>query len=135
MASALDEVTATANVRRVRLIIRNRAQFDQLVARIDERWELEVSVRRLVANRSHLQNKYYWGVCVHLVSEHTGYSPEEVHELAKQMFIPKRLSVANGNGEIVGEFVMGGSTRTLTTAEFSEFTERFKQSLGVKTNR
>jgi len=127
MASVLDEVTAMATVRHGRLFIRHRRQFDELVRRLDERWELEVSVRRLVANRSQQANRYWWGVCVQLVSDHTGYTPEEVHELAKQMFIPKKLAVAKGNGEIVGEFVMGGSTRSMNTAEFSAFVERFKQ--------
>ena len=30
--------------------------------------------------RSLQQSRYWWGVCVHLVSEHCGYEPEEVHE-------------------------------------------------------
>lgn len=34
-------------------------------------------------------------VCIALVSEHTGYTPDEVHELAKQMFLPKRLAVTD----------------------------------------
>jgi len=64
---------------------------------------------------------------VELVSEHTGYTPDEVHELAKQMFIPKRLAVADGNGEIRGEYVIGGTTTTLNTIEFGEFVESFRR--------
>lgn len=127
MASVLDEVTATAHVKRGRLVIRNQRQFDNQIRGLDERWILEVSIRRLRAARSQQQNAYWWGVCMALASEQTGYSPEEMHEIAKQLFLPKKLAVADGNGEIVGEFVMGGTTRTLNTAEFSEFTERFKR--------
>ena len=86
-----------------------------------------VRIERKRASRSKQQNKYWWGVCIALVSEHTGYSPEEVHEIAKQLFLPKRLAVANGNGEIVGEYVLGGSSGKLDVVEFGEFMERFKQ--------
>ena len=77
--------------------------------------------------RSLQQSRYWWGVCIHLVSEHTGYEPEEVHELAKQMFIPKAVAIADRNGEVVGEYVVGGSTTKLTTAEMTEFIERFRR--------
>lgn len=127
MASVLDEVVATAQVKAGRLFIRNRRQFDLQVRGFDERWMLEVCIRRLRATRSQRQNAYWWGVCLALVSEHTGYSPEEMHEIAKQMFLPKTLALSNHNGEVVGEFVMGGSTRTLNTKEFGEFMDRFKQ--------
>ena len=84
-------------------------------------------VRAVSVTRSQQANRYWWGVCVRAVSEHTGYTPEEVHDLAKQMFIPKRVAVQNGNGEIRGEFVIGGSTRVLDSQAFTEFVERFKQ--------
>lgn len=127
MTSVLDEVYATAQVKRGKLYIQDRERFDHQVQQLSEKWTLEVTVRRLKASRSTAQNRYWWGVCVALVSEHTGYAPEEVHEIAKQMFLPKKLAICDGNGEIKGEFVMGGSTRTLKTDEFKEFTERFKQ--------
>ena len=31
-------------------------------------------------DRSKQQNRYYWGVVLHLLSEHTGHDPEELHE-------------------------------------------------------
>ena len=127
MSTVMDEVIGVAQVKDGRLFIKNRRAFDQRIARFDDRWILEVTVKRLRATRSQQQNRYWWGVCVELVSEHTGYTPEDVHEIAKQMFIPKRLAVADGNGEIQGEFVVGGSTRQMNTEEFGEFIERFKQ--------
>lgn len=127
MSTVLDEVIGVAQVKDGRLFIKNRRAFDQRIARFDDRWILEVTVKRLRATRSQQQNRYWWGVCVELVSEHTGYTPEDIHEIAKQMFIPKRLAVADGNGEIQGEFVVGGSTRQMNTEEFGEFIERFKQ--------
>jgi len=127
MAAVNDLVVASAEVKGGRLFFRNRRQFDQAVAQFKEGWTVEVSVKRLRATRSQLQNRYWWGVCVQLVSEHTGYTPEEVHEIAKQLFIPKRLALQNGNGEVKGEFVIGGSTREMNTVEFGEFMERFRE--------
>lgn len=96
---------------------------------------VEIQIERKRATRSQQANRYWWGVCVALVSEHTGYTPDEVHELAKHMFLPKRLAVADGNGEVLGEFVIGGSTTKLTTAAFADFVDAFRkwagESLGV----
>lgn len=122
-----DEIVASAHVKRGRLWISNRKVFDQQIRAVPEDWQLEVVVHRLRATRSTQQNRYWWGVCIQLVSEHTGYTPDEIHELAKQMFIPKKLAICDGNGEIVGEHVMGGSTRTMNTAQFTEFIETFKR--------
>lgn len=127
MAAVLDEVVATAQVKRGKLFIQHRRIFDRQIRTLDERWMLEVTVKRLRATRSQQANKYWWGVCLALASEHTGYAPEELHEIAKQMFIPKKLAICDGNGEVVGDYVMGGSTRTMNTAEFYAFAERFKQ--------
>lgn len=127
MAAVNDLVVASADVKGGRLFFRNRRNFDRAIAQFKEGWTVEVSVKRLRATRSQQQNRYWWGVCVQLVSEHTGYTPEEVHEIAKQMFIPKHLAIQNGNGEIKGEFVIGGSTRAMNTTEFGEFMERFRE--------
>lgn len=127
MSAAFEEVYGVAQIRNGRLFIENRKVFDQQVALLDSRWTLEVTVKRLRATRAIRANRYWWGCCVQLVSEHTGYTPEEIHEIAKQMFLPKTLALSDGNGEVKGEFVVGGSTRKLNTKEFSEFVERFKQ--------
>jgi hypothetical protein len=127
MASVCDEVVGVGQMRSGRLFIQERRAFDDRLRRLDERWMLEVTVKRLHATRSPQANRYWWGVCLALASEHTGYQPEELHEIAKQLFIPKKLAICNGNGEVVGDYVMGGSTRAMNTDEFYEFVERFRQ--------
>ena len=121
MSSVLDEIVATAQVKAGKLFIQHRRAFDQQIRLLDERWMLEVTVKRLRATRSIQANRYWWGVCLALASEKTGYTPEELHEIAKQMFIPKKLAICDGNGEVQGEFVMGGSTRSMNTSEFYQF--------------
>lgn len=112
----------------------NRGRFKKAIADMPD-CAVTLTIEKKHANRSMVQNAYWWGVCVELVSDHTGYSPDEVHELAKRMFLPKHLVFTKGNGEIVGEFVVGGSTTKLNKIEFGEFVERYRQwaaeTLGV----
>ena len=97
----------------------------------------EVTVQRLQANRSQHANRYYFGVILAALSEHTGYHVNELHELMKQKFIPKNMALLDGNGDVKGEFVMGGSTRKMKVGEFHTFVERVRQfaaeELGVYT--
>lgn len=83
--------------------------------------DYEMRLERKKATRSHQQNRLYWGVILRALADHTGYSTDELHEICKAKFLPKRLAVADGNGEIVGEFVIGGTTTTLSTKEFTEY--------------
>ncbi len=126
MPSVADEVYGIARVRNRRLFIEDRRRFDDAVAALDDRRDYEVVIRRLHANRSQQSNRYYWAVVVALLSEHTGYTPDETHELLKMQFIPKRLAFLDGNGEVKGEFVVGGSTRKMTTAEFQSYIESIR---------
>lgn len=135
MAAVCELVVATAVVKDKRLHILNRRAFDASVSELREGWQVEVTVKRLRATRSLEQNAYYWGVVVQLLSEHTGYTPEDIHELLKAKFIPKRLAVCDGNGVIHGEFVLGGSTRLMNKLEFGEYMDGIREwaadSLGV----
>lgn len=88
--------------------------------------EVLVAVTRRKASRSQQQNRWYWGVIVELLSEHTGYTPDEVHEVLKAKFLPKRVALADGNGEVKGEFVIGGTTTTLDKLAFGEFCEAIR---------
>jgi len=127
MASVSDLIVASAQVKSGRLYIRNRREFDAQVERLDSRWELEITVKRQRATRSLQQNAYYWGVVVAMLSEHTGYTPDEIHDFLKTKFIPKRLAFQDGNGVVVEELVLGGSTRSMNTIEFGEYMEDIRR--------
>jgi hypothetical protein len=96
---------------------------------------VEITIERKHATRSGAQNRMYWGFYVHLISEHTGYTPDEVHDLLKTKFLPKKLAVADQHGEVTDEFVVGGSTAKLNKIEFGEYLERIQiwatETLGV----
>jgi hypothetical protein len=127
MASIRDLVVGTGQVKRGRLFIQHRSLFNRQVAELDERWMLEVTVARLRATRSIEANRYYFGVVIDAISAHTGYHPDETHDLMKMLHLPKELAICDGNGEVKGQYVMGGSTRNLNTAEFSAYVSRVQQ--------
>ena len=127
MSAVSDLVVASAAVRDGKLFIHNRRSFDQQIAQMKEGWEVEVAVKRRRATRSLQQNAYYWGVVVELISEHTGYTPDETHDALKALFIPKRLAVQNGNGVICNEIVIGGSTRQMNKLEFGDYMESIRR--------
>jgi hypothetical protein len=80
---------------------------------------VQLTVEKLKHNRSTSQNRYYWGVVVKLISQHTGHDPEQIHELLKEMFSPKWHPFPHqGIGGIPT------STARLDTIEFVEYTER-----------
>ncbi len=121
----MTDVMTTGRIEGGTLHVRKRAEFKARIRRMKD-GEVTVTIARKHATRSEHQNSYWWACCVHLVSEHTGYDPNEVHEIAKQMFLPKELQLPDEHGELV-ERVIGGTTTTLNKIEFGEFMERFRR--------
>jgi hypothetical protein len=96
--------------------------------------EVEIRIERRKATRNQQQNRFYWAVVIAALADHTGYSPEEMHEICKAQFLPRHLSVAKNNGEIVGEFVIGGTTTQLSVGEFAAYLDAIQAwaaTLGV----
>lgn len=72
-------------IERGKLKLWNREALDTYLASLkDGDYELVVKEKSQV--RSNELNKYLWGVVFHLISEHTGYTKEEVKELMKKDF-------------------------------------------------
>lgn len=93
----------------------------------------DVTVRfgRPVVVRSLKQNRFYWGVYLETLAEHTGHTPEELHDILKNMFLPREFATI---GKLEIEVVK--STKKLTTAEFAKYLrqiEAFANSeLGIR---
>jgi len=120
------EYQTNVRIDKGQLFIRNRELFDKVMSAWPD-CEAVLTIEKKHATRSLQANRYWWGVCVKLVSEHTGYTPEQIHDIAKQMFLPKHLAVTGKNGELLGEYVVGGTTTTLNKVEFGEFVSKFKE--------
>lgn len=127
MPAPFEEVYALGRIRNGRLSLDHERAFKQQCSGLDPRWALEVIVKRLRANRSVLQNRYYFGVIIAAIAEYTGYTPDETHDVLKAMFIPKKMAICDGNGEVVNEIVLGGSTRKMNTKEFSDYCDTIKR--------
>ena len=85
---------------------------------------VECTIWPLHKTRSLPQNSYYWGVLVKVVSEETGYYPNEIHAYHKEklwIFPPIKHNIM---GEEVYEV---RTTTTLSTKEFAEWNDYLRQ--------
>lgn len=93
--------------------------------------DVMVRFARPVKVRSNNQNRLYWGVYLAALAEHTGHTPEELHDVLKAMFLPREF-VTIGKLEI--EVVK--STTKLTTDEFAKYLTQIEawcnQELGIR---
>lgn len=97
-------------------LVNFHAWFDQL----KEGTQVYVTIRKIEKKqiRSIVQNNYYHGVVIKILSEFTGYEPEEMHEALKIKF----LTYENVKGLPVTL-----STTQLKTHEFEEFLKRVRR--------
>lgn len=77
-------------------------------------------------DRSNEQNRYYWGVVIDLISEHTGFNREEMHEVLKHKFLRQTVWVPLRNG-IKEQSIITKSTTKLTTLQFEEYLREIRQ--------
>jgi hypothetical protein len=76
-------------------------------------------------NRSEQANAYYWLV-LGLIANHTGETEDDLHEFFKVKFIPKRVALCDGNGEVKDDIVVGGSTSKLDRQTFFDYVENVR---------
>jgi hypothetical protein len=81
-----------------------------------------ITIEKYKKIRSNEQNAYYHGVIIKIISDYTGYSKEEVHELLKKEFIGKK-TVKIGDREVE----IGESTTKLTTTDFMGYISEIQQ--------
>lgn len=51
-----------------------------------ENKRIELVLRERNTGRSDEANRYYWGIVIEMISEHTGHTPDETHEILKEKF-------------------------------------------------
>lgn len=79
---------------------------------------VEVEVRKYRRSRTIQQNKFYFGVVLPILADHTGYSADEMHDALKLKFLLDR--------ERNDELPTVKSTTSLTTQEFIEYIEAIR---------
>lgn len=104
----------------------DKARFQQLASRLkDGAYEFVVEAVR--KSRSLRINRAYWACIVNPISEHTGYEPDEVHELLKRFCNPKTVEMVDKETGEVEEVTIGGSTASMTTEDFNLYFARCQQ--------
>jgi hypothetical protein len=71
---------------------------------------------KFTSNRTSPQNRYYWGVVISILCEHTGFTNEEMHEVLKYKFL-RRESITKDEKH----FERSASTAELDTIEFIKY--------------
>lgn len=103
-----------------------KRQWDAFLKRF-EGDEVEISIRKKHSQRSDAQNAYWWAVVVPLLSEHCGYSREEMHAALKAKFL--------GHEDLTRGLMRIGSTTKLSPQEFGDLIDQVvvwaAESLGV----
>lgn len=142
MARVADDIVASGQIRDGKLFIRNRRDFDRIISQMRDGLEVEVTVTRRRATRSMQANRFYWGEVIrkfhqHCQAQDMGYTENDLHDICKAKFLPKQVAICDDNGEIVGDYVLGGSTRSLNVNEFYDYVEQVRQwlaELGIVTD-
>jgi hypothetical protein len=124
----IKEVVIPARMRKGKLQVRLREHHERDLAAMRD-GDVFVTVREASATRSAHANAYYWSVIVeYLTRRIKDMSAEEIHEyVLKPTFLSKKGAAIDGNGEIVAEWVIGGSTSRLNVNEFYEYCEEIRR--------
>ena len=103
----------------------DRASFTTALAHVQD---CRIQVRVGPPVRSDEAHNYYW-LILGFIEEHgeTGHTAEDFHEYFKVQFIPKRVAIADGNGEICDDIVVGGTTTKLNRHDFYDYVENVRQ--------
>lgn len=103
-----------------RMELLNRQEFLRLAGTMRRG---PVTVKVAIARGKHSQKArgYYRGVVLKLISEHTGYDPNELHELFKRRFCQPVIR------EVLGEEIEVWTTAEDDSAEFFEFVEHVRR--------
>ena len=98
-----------------------KEKFHDYLATIPGQVEVTVAPFKERDQRSIQQNRYLWGVIYKLVSDETGFTDEEVHEIFKVMFLSRYVTLAGREVKITR------STTELDTKDFGEYCEKIRE--------
>jgi hypothetical protein len=114
-------------------VVNGSLKFDLKQKDILRRWlnnlngfKVELVIKKYRKKRTIPQNSYYWGIVLDLISEASGYTTEELHELFKRLFLKKVIKIGGVDYEV------SESTSKLNTEQFSDYIEKIKKFAVMK---
>jgi hypothetical protein len=123
----MNKVSAQATIKDGKLILRNQQIFEEELRDLSGDVTLTVAEGR--ATRSGQQNRYYWSVVCKLISDFTGYTPEEVHEYYKKKFLSNKKHIVIGDDGLDVEML---TTTRLNTKEFEDYCENIRRHASME---
>lgn len=99
--------------------ITNLEAFKEYLMKFNEGEKLILTLEKLKKTRSNQQNRYYWGVVLPTISEATGHTVDELHEIFKGMFLPRQFINFKGK-----EIELNGSTAKSNSKEMTEYIDK-----------
>ena len=100
-----------------KILFSDRGMFDTHISTVESK-DVDIIVRPHRKDRTHSQNRYYWAAVVAIPAAHFGYTPEEMHDAFKLIFLLRDEG---------GKPVTVKSTAALSTLEFSEYVEQCRK--------
>lgn len=80
--------------------------------------DIDIIVRPHRKDRTHSQNRWYWGCVVAIPAKHYGYTGDEMHDAFKVLFLRR---------DEEGKPLTFRSTASLSTLEFTEYVEKCRK--------
>ena len=96
------------------LVLNSPRYFKGMMQQFDD-CPVIITLERRKKSKSKEQMGYYWGVVLQEISEHTGHTVEDLHDIFKAKYL-RRKKLWRG-----GDLVIIGSTSELSTNEMAEF--------------
>jgi len=112
----------TGRVKYGKFVLDNPNKYLVWLSKLEGQY-IELVVRKQKSQRSLNQNNYMWGVVYEILSQHLGYTTDEIHEICKFKF----LRIIKVRGDEIGGMEYVRSTTKLNTSEFEEYLEKIKR--------
>ena len=109
---------AILNKTRIRTLSMINVAFDKAREHYTKGKSITVYILDSKPVRSIPQNKYYWGVVLKTIADHTGYTSNEIHDVCKMMHNPIEFKTKKG------VMTFGGSTSNMKKDEFSLYVDK-----------
>lgn len=114
MARKFERISHHGHIVDGKLVLDNARWFRGMLQQYSD-VAVVVTLERKKSSRSKEQMGYLWGVVYEHISEHTGHTPEDLHDIFKAKYL-RRKKLWRG-----GELVTIGSTSELSSNEMAEF--------------
>lgn len=105
-----------AKVQESRIVLKDPPSFNKFLASLEGK-DVQLVLKKETKTRSLQENKYYWGVVVKLLSDHTGYSSNEMHDALRMLFLCDKGR----------EIPIIRSTTSLTTVEMELYLTQIRE--------